>query len=184
MYFGFLTNTFSLMSFLSRLFGGGKSDEEIFLRTIAYCNVDASFPLQLTSEKFYKNINSVLLENKVSDEIIKDISDESTTILMVKSTEAVFSDLMNLFAQVCKRDSDYEELLLGYLIIMALESRNWNEDNLQEHYTYLLAKLEPFMIECGWTKETYLNCINDRKSDFEKGNSILFLSPVIGEIMG
>ena len=172
------------MGFLSKLFGGGKSDEEIFLRTVAYCNVDASFPLQLTSEKFYKNINSVLLDSKVSDEIIKDFSDESTAILMDKSEEEVFSELMNLFSQVCKRESDYEELLLGYLIIMALESRSWNEDNLQDHYTFLSGKLEPFMIECGWTKETYLNCINDRKSAFEKGNSILFLSPVIGEIMG
>lgn len=171
------------MGFLSKLFGGSKSNEEIFLRTIAYCNVDASFPLQLTSTKFYKNINSVLLDNKVSDEIIKDLSDESTTILMDKTEEEVFSDLMNLFAQLCETDSDYEELLLGYLIIMALESRTWNEDSLQDHYTYLAGKLEPFMIECGWTKETYLNCINDRKSDFEKGNSILFLSPVIGEIM-
>lgn len=171
------------MSFLSKLFGGGKSDEEIFLRTIAYCNVDASFPIQLTSEKFYENINSVLLDGKVNNKIIKDLSDESTAILMEKSEEEVFSELMNLFSQVCKRESDYEELLLGYLIIMALESRSWNEDYFQDHYTYLASKLEPFMIECGWTKETYLNCINDRKSDFEKGNSILFLSAVIGEII-
>ena len=69
------------------------------------------------------------------------------------------------------------------IIVNGVDMITWNEDNLQDHYTYLAGKLEPFMIECGWTKETYLNCINDRKSDFEKGNSILFLSPVIGEIM-
>jgi hypothetical protein len=171
------------MGFLSKLFGGSKSNEEIFLRTIAYCNVDASFPIQLTSAKFYKNINSVFLDDKLSDEIIKDLSDESTTILMDKTEEEVFSDLMNLFAQLCETDSNYEELLLVYLYIMALESRTWNEGSLQDHYTYLAGKLEPFMIDCGWTKETYLNCLNDTKSDFEKGNSILFLSSVIGEIM-
>ena len=172
------------MGFFSKLFGGGKSNEEVLLRTIAYCNVDASFSLALTSEKVYKHINNVFLDDKLSDEVIKNIADESTTILMVKNKDDVFSDLMDMFSKVCKMDNGYEELLLGYLVISGLESKFWNEDDMYSHYIYLASKLEPYMIECGWTKESIIDYINDRKSSFDKGDSVLFLSTVLGEIMG
>jgi hypothetical protein len=156
------------------------ADEKVVFKAIALSNVHYSISKKLNTSTYLDYLNNVLFENRLNKNTLYNMLSYCEKRKYIEEYK-LYYDTIKYFEKIPKLNKSYHELLYGYLLIAAYESRELNKEDATVHFMFLANQLKQLLSKNKvqynfWTIQELQVFEDKRNKDCLLGNNKPFLT--------